>query len=71
MNSAMTQRKKTVVLAASIAVFQPIGLMLMDHFRGGRMELVIGVCWALFMAAMLIYVVKNMVKLKRMQRGAR
>ena len=71
MNSVMTQRKKTVVLAAAIAAFQPAGLMLTEHFRGTRVEPVVVVCWALVMLALLAYVVMNMVKLKRLQRGAR
>jgi hypothetical protein len=70
-NAFNQQKRKTVVLAASLAAFQLPGLLLTEHLHGSRYLPAFVIGWALLMALLLAYVVVQLSKLMKMKRSAR
>ncbi len=68
MSSVMTQKRKTVILASSVACFQLPAILAIDHFHGSRALPAVVIVWSLVMAALLAYVMMNLVKLMQMRR---
>jgi hypothetical protein len=65
MNEMSPQRKKVVVLGASLACFSGPGMLITRALHGPRYLPTFVIVWSLLMAALLAYTVVELTKLKR------
>ena len=65
MSNLSPQRKKVVVLAASLACLSGPGMLITRALHGTRFLPAFVIVWSLLMAALLVYTVVELAKLKR------
>lgn len=67
----MSRRSKPLLIAPLVPLLSFAGILGLDQFRGSRYLHVFVILWCAAMAALTVYVIRQAMAARRLQKGAR